>query len=139
MALFYMLMRAIAFALLKSATWKHRRAQAKLDKTDSLFREIEATCKAEEVAVGRPVNFASQFKLMKLYEMRDAANDRWKAAATRLSKRERLANWLKKLSGRKLPYAVGLVDMALGFTAYQWVVSDPDRLNQLSDLIAKLS
>ena len=138
MALFYMMMRAIAYALLKQATWKHRRAKTKLEKADQLFKDIENSCKAEEVTAGRPANFASQFKLMKLFEIRDGANDRWKAAASRLKNRQQFSTRLKKLSGRKMPYAVGLIDMALAFGGYQWLVSDPDRMNQISDLIARV-
>lgn len=138
MALFYLLMRAIAYAMLKTATWKHRRTKTKLEKADELFKRIENSCKAEEVANGRPANFASQFKLMKLFEFRDEANDRWKAAATRLKQRQRFTTRLKTVTGRKMPYAVGLVDMTLALVGYQWLISDPDRLNRLNDLIAQV-
>lgn len=138
MALLYGLLRAIAFALTKKATWKNRRAKSRLEKADKAFREIENACKAEEVASGRPANFASQFKLMKLFEVRDRANERWKIAANRMKKRTQLTNRLKGFSGRKLPYAIGLIDMGLGFSAYHWVISDPDRVELISQLVSKL-
>ena len=138
MALLYGLMRAIAFALLIKANWKHRRAKFRLEKADKAFREIENSCKAEEVASGRPANFASQFKLMKLFEVRDSTNERWKLAANRLNKREKFSAWLKSWNGKKVPYAFGLIDMALALSAHQWVTADPDRLETISRLLSTI-
>ena len=101
MALIYGLMRVIAFALLEKASWQHRRARTRLENADKKFCEIETSCKAEEVANGRPANFTSQFKLMKLFEVRDAASDRWKVAAKRLRKSERRSTWVKSWNGKK--------------------------------------
>lgn len=138
MALLYGLLRVIAFALMKKATWKHRRAKTRLEKADKSFREIENSCKAEEVASGRQANFASQFKMMKQFEVRDTANGRWKLAAKKMKKRVKLANWLKNVTGKKVPYAIGLVDMALAFGVYQWVISDPTRIQLISELASKV-
>ena len=138
MALLYGLLRVIAFALMKKATWKHKRAKSRLEKADKSFREIENACKAEEVASGRQANFASQFKMMKQFEIRDAANGRWKLAAKKMKKREKLAAWLKTATGKKVPYAFGLVDMALALGVYQWVIADPTRVQLISELVAKV-
>ena len=113
MALIYGFVRAVAVALTKMAAWRHGRAQSQLEKADKAFREIETSCKAEEVASGRAADFASQFQLMKQYETREAANARWKRAAMRLAKRQKVSNWLADFSGKKIPYSFGLVDMAL--------------------------
>ena len=135
MALVYLFLRAIAFALMKKADWKQRRAKSKLEKADKMFREIENACKAEEVRVGRPANFASQFKLMKLFEMRDAADDRWKSAAVRSKRRTRFSNWLAKASGKKLPYAFGVVDMVLGLQIFKIAEASDLDWNQLTSLM----
>ena len=138
MALIYGLIRAIAFALLKKASWKHNRTKARLEKADKAFRVIENSCKADEVASGRPANFASQFKLMKLFEARDAAELKWKAAANKLCKRQQRSSWLKNFSGRKIPYAVGLIDMAVGLSIYQWFVDNPEQWDRVADLVNKV-
>lgn len=138
MALLYGLLRVFAFALMKKATWKHRRAKSRLEKADKAFREIENACKAEEVASGRPANFASQFKMMKQFELRDAANGRWKLAAQKMKKREKVSNWLKTATGKKVPYAFGLVDMTLALGIYQWVIAEPTRVQLISELAAKV-
>lgn len=113
MALIYGLVRAIAVALTKMATWQHRRAMKQLENADATFRETETSCKAEEVSVGRPVDYPSQIKLLRQYEKREAAHVRWQKAANRLKKRKRVQHWLAELSGRKVPYTFGLIDMAL--------------------------
>lgn len=138
MALIYGLIRAIAFALLKTASWKHNRAKTKLERTDKAFSEIENSCKAEEVASGRPANFASQFKLMKLYEARDVADLKWKAAANKLQLRQRRSNWLKALTGRFIPYAVGLIDMTAAVGVYQWLENHPGQFAKVADLVSAL-
>ncbi len=138
MALLYGLMRVIAFALLQKATWTHRRAKSRLEAADKSFRKIENSCKAEEVASGRPANFASQFKLMKLYELRDLANQRWKLAANRMKKRQKLASGLKAWTGKKVPYVFGVIDMVLALYVHQWVLAEPERLELISQLVSKV-
>lgn len=113
MALIYALVRIIAVALYKLASWRHGRAKKQLEKADASFRKIESACKTDEVASGRPAEFMKQFNLMKEFEKRDKANQRWQKSAKRLNNRDRFASWLAGFTGRKLPYLVGLFDMAI--------------------------
>lgn len=138
MALIYGLVRAIAFALLKMATWKHNRAKARLEKADKAFRDIENSCKADEVASGRPASFTSQFKMMKLFEVRDAADSKWKSAIAKMQKRQRNSQWLKNFSGRKIPYIVGLIDMAGLFGIHQWFIDHPDQWGRVAELVKQV-
>lgn len=113
MALIYALVRIIAVALYKLASLRHGRAKKQLEKADASFRKIESACKTDEVASGRPAGFVNQFNLMKEFEKRDKANERWLKAAKRLNNRNRFSSWWAGLTGRKLPYLVGLFDMAI--------------------------
>lgn len=113
MALIYGLMRSLAVALYKYAAWRHNRAKTQFEKLDSDFRTLETDCKAEEVSVGRPVDFASQIQLLKQYEKREAARQNWMHSVKRLQKRTKLQRKIKSFSGRKIPYTFGLIDMAL--------------------------
>lgn len=119
MALIYALVRIIAVALYQLASWRHGSAKKRLEKADASFRKIESACKTDEVASGRPADFMNQFKLMQEFEKRDKANQRWLKAAKRLNNRNRFATWLAGLTGRKLPYLVGLFDMAIVELVYR--------------------
>ena len=138
MVLVYGLLRMVAVALTKLASWRHARAMKQLDVVDAQYREIENKCKAEEVAVGRPVDFASQFKLMREYEKREKANERWKRAATKLKKRKRLQETLAGFSGRKVPYSFGLVDMAIVLHALDYAYSKNFEWSMVTDYVASL-
>lgn len=138
MALIYALLRVVAFALTKLAARKHHRAKSRLEQADNTFREIETACKAEEVQLGRPANFASQFKLMKLFDVRDRANSRWQKAAIRWIRRKRLSSWLAGANGRKLPYAVGLFDMLAGLHLWQLLQQSQFDWSGVADLLSRL-
>lgn len=138
MALIYGLMRSLAVALCKIAAWRHKRAQSQFDKLDSDFRKAETECKAEEVHAGRPADLVSQIRLLKQYEKREEARQKWIAAANKLNKRKKLEKRIVGFNGRKIPYSFGLIDMALvmriaevGFrNGFQW--------SHISDFFAKL-
>ena len=112
MAFLYGLLRALATTLRKVAALRHTRAKDRYEDAEQTFRIIEADCKAYEVQVGRTNAFGSQLKLLKAYEAKETLRARWIRAAQKLEARNRQADWLKSLSGRKLPYTFGLVDMA---------------------------
>ncbi|MEM9413222.1 MAG: hypothetical protein AAGA30_19085 [Planctomycetota bacterium] len=95
MALIYLFLRAIAFALLKKATWTHRRVKSQLELADEAFRKSESCCQAQEVESGRASELPFQFKMLKLYEVRDQANEHWKRAALRMNRREKFEMGLK--------------------------------------------
>lgn len=120
-ALIYGLVRSLAVALIKWSEWRHKRAKNKLEKADKEFREVEQSCKADEVEVGRPVDYFAQLQLLKLYEIREKANAHWKRAATKLAIRKLWQKRVAAFSGRKLPYTLGLVDMALAMKVFEFV------------------
>jgi len=137
MALIYGLVRAIAVAFAKTAAWRHARVQKQFDQADKTFRETETSCKAEEVVAGRPVDFASQFQLLKRFEKREVINDRWKRSAAKLAKRQDFANRLDEFSGKKLPYSFGLVDMALALKIVELTYEKHIDLSMVGELIQR--
>ena len=138
MALIYVMLRALAFVLMKKADWKQNRAKNRLERADKAFKEIENACKAEEVRVGRPANFASQFKLMKEFEVRDVADQKWKKAANKYKKRARFNSLLAKSKGRILPYAVGLVDMVLALSLSSHLEQSGWDWQRISDALSSI-
>ena len=113
MALLYGMFCSWIVVLRKLAAWKHNRLKTKYESVDKAFRALERECKNDEVAVGRPAAYSLQLKLMKLYEALDLAKQRWIKSKRKLAKREQLSEKVKSLSGRKIPYTFGLLDMAI--------------------------
>ena len=138
MALIYGLMRAVAAAMTRLAMWQNHRAMKKLEVADSQFRKIETDCKADEVAVGRPADYPTQIRLLREFEKREAAHVSWTRATNRLKKRKRFQRWLVKLSGRKIPYTFGLIDMALGMKLIEVAYRHHWNFNVMSDWVAGL-
>lgn len=113
MAILYGLLRALVSMTCLVASAGHTRARKRYERLDAAFQERENECKAHEVAVGRPADYAAQLRLLKAFEEKERARKSWVRAARVLETRRRRADWLKSLSGRKVPYTFGLVDMAL--------------------------
>jgi hypothetical protein len=112
MAFLYGLLRALAAAMRAVAALRHKRAKRSYERSEQAFQSLETECKAHEVRVGRPTDFGAQLRLLKAYEAKERDRARWVRAAHRLEARTGRERWLKDLSGRKLPYSFGLVDMA---------------------------
>jgi len=112
-ALVYTMLCSWIVILRKLASRKHNRLKARYEQADKAFRKLERECKNDEVAVGRPAEYAAQLKLMKLYEALESAKKRWRLSKTKLNKRQNLEDKLKALRGRKIPYSFGLLDMAI--------------------------
>lgn len=128
MAFLYGLLRAAAAAMRLVASRLHARAKKRYENMERKFSLIEDDCKAYEVRVGSPARYNAQLRLLKAYETKERARTKWMRAANRLERRQRREQWLKELSGKKLPYSFGLVDMALvmhaldrlsGFTVFE--------------------
>lgn len=115
MALLYALICSWAVVLRKFAARKHTRLKRAYDQIDTAFRTLEQECKSHEVAIGSPADYHSQMKLLRLFDHKEKARERWIAAGNKLKKRKRRERKLRKFSGRKLPYTFGLLDMALLF------------------------
>jgi hypothetical protein len=115
MALLYAMLCGWVVVLRKFASRKHDRLKKKYEGADKAFRCVERDCKNDEVAVGRPVAYAAQFKLMKLYEKLEAAKKSWIASKQKLDKRDKMVAKINSLKGRKVPYTFGLLDMAILF------------------------
>lgn len=125
MAFLYGLLRAAAAAMRLVASRSHARAKKRYELTERKFSQVEGDCKAHEVRVGSPAGYNAQLRLLKAYETKERARGKWMRAANRLERRKRRELWLKELSGKKLPYTFGLVDMAL-------VMHALDRFGRLS-------
>ena len=113
MAFLYGLLRAAAAAMRLVASHSHARAKKRYELKELKFSQVESDCKAHEVRVGSPAGYNAQLRLLKAYENKERARGKWLRAANRLERRKRREQWLKELSGKKLPYTFGLVDMAL--------------------------
>ena len=116
MVLLYGMLRIVAAAFRQLASWKHARSKRLYERDELAFQEVEGDCKSHEVRVGRPVDYRSQLHLLKAFEVKEAARQRWMAALKTLDAWKRREAWLKEVSGKKLPYSFGLVDMALLMT-----------------------
>lgn len=138
MALIYGLMRSLAVALFKYAAWQHNRIKRQFEKLDADFRLLETDCKAEEVRLGRPVDFASQLKLLKQFEKREAARQTWIRSSKKMQKRKKLASKVRSFSGRKLPYTFGLIDMALLMRLIEVGYRNGFQWSNITDYVARL-
>lgn len=112
MMLLYGLLRGFSAIVRRLAEWKHGRMQNAYELAESSFRSLENDCKADEVALGRPVDYAAQLKLLKAYENREAAKARWVSAANRLTSHKSVDGTVRKFSAMRMPYTFGLIDMA---------------------------
>ncbi len=115
MALLYALICSWAVVLSKFAAKKHNRLRKVYDRHDSAFKKLEQECKSHEVSIGSPADYHSQMRLLRLFDTKEQARERWVAAGTKLKKRKQRQRKLRKFSGRKLPYTFGLFDMAILF------------------------
>lgn len=113
MALIYGFIRGVAFTLRKLAEWKHARVQRVYEQLEESFSQLDGDRKLEEAGTGQPVSYALQFKLLKNFEAKEQARQKWVAAANRLTNRQNIEGKIQRFSGLKLPYTFGLVDMAL--------------------------
>ncbi|MFK7765876.1 MAG: hypothetical protein AB8B55_01450 [Mariniblastus sp.] len=113
MALLFGMFSSWVLVLRKLAARKHNRLKKKYESADKIFRKVERDCKNDEVAVGRPGSYSSQLRLIKLYDSVDNAKTKWIASKQKLNKRKNFEKRLKTLRGRKVPYAIGLLDMAI--------------------------
>lgn len=112
MAFVYGLLRALATGLRLLASARQARLKKRYERTETVFQELETDCKLSEVELGRPANFGAQLRLLKAYDAKEKARSRWMRAALRLENSKVREAWLKELRGRKIPYTLGLVDMA---------------------------
>jgi hypothetical protein len=112
MAFLYGLLRALATGLRMLASGRQAHYKKRYERAENDFQGLEAECKAHEVEIGRPVNFSAQFRLMKAFEAKEKAREQWMRAARRLANFTVREDWLKDLRGRKIPYTLGLFDMA---------------------------
>lgn len=138
MVLIYKLVCTIAVVLAKFSAWRTARAKTKLENETERFKKVESQCKADEVETGRSSDVASQLRLIKQFEKREVANEHWKRRAIVSAKYRRIANWLSNFSGRKLPYATGLLDMAIGLKMLEAFLGSPVTWELLVQQIAQI-
>jgi hypothetical protein len=113
MALIYGFIRSIVYALRKLAERRHARVKRVYEEQEESFSRLDGERKLEEVGTGRPVDYALQFRLLKSFEAKEQARQKWVAAAERMNRRLRLESKVQQFSGLRLPYTFGLIDMAL--------------------------
>ena len=112
MMLLYGFLRGISAILRRAAEWKHGRTRKAYECAETAFGELETSCKADEVAFGRPLDYAQQLRLLKAYERREVAKERWVRAAERMNRRKNVDGKVRSLSEMRLPYTFALIDMA---------------------------
>lgn len=115
MAFLYGLIRTLAALLRRAATVKHLRAQRTYEQFQGAFDELERECKAHEVRLGRPVDYAAQLRLLKAFEVKEKARLKWVTAAHKMNARQAWENRIRAFHGKKLPYTFGVIDMAAVF------------------------
>lgn len=88
MLLIYGFIRGVAYALRKLAEMRHKRVQYTYERHEENFTQLDGDRKLEEVGSGQPVGYALQYKLLKSYEAKEKARQKWVIAANRLTNRE---------------------------------------------------
>lgn len=135
MIFFYSLVRGWVGLLRWIASARHSSTQRRYEQLQGEFERAEIDCKSTEVAVGRPMDYAAQLRLLKLFEAAEAARLTWVHRANKLNTWKLWEERIVAFRGRKLPYSFGLIDMAL-------IMQAVDRLGvglgsaQLSDWIS---
>lgn len=112
MMLLYGLLCSISAFTRRLAEWKHARLRKAYESAETSFRDLENVCKADEVTLGRPVDYASQLRLLKAYEKRELAKTRWAKAAGAANSRKSVDRQVKSFRSMRMPYTFGLIDMA---------------------------
>lgn len=126
MMLLYGVVRCIASALRWKAQRAHNRAKAVYETLQSAFNAVENECKAEEVAIGRPVDYTSQLRLLKAFEKSEDSRRRWVRSTGVLAKREKLAERVNGFQNARLPYTFGLIDMTVVSRAFEYFGLTPE-------------
>lgn len=138
MVLIYGMVCAVAVALAKFAAWQLSKAKQRLETEDALFNELELICKSDEVETGQAAGLTAQLRLMKQFEKREVANSKWKRRAVVSARYQRVAGWLAGLSGKKLPYMMGLLDMAFAIKVLESFMGSPVNWESLSNLVTQV-
>jgi len=112
MMLLYGVLRGISAFIRRLAEWKHDRMQKAYETAEVTFRDLETSCKAHEVALGRPLDSAQHFRLLKAYERREIARDKWVESAENVTSQKNVEGKVRSFSSMRLPYTFGLLDMA---------------------------
>lgn len=112
MMLLYGVIRSMSAILRRYVEWMQARAQRSYELAETAFHELESNCKADEVALGRPWDYAAQLKLLKAYERREAAKQRWVRASERRNRSRSAEARVRRFSEMRLPYTFGMIDMA---------------------------
>jgi hypothetical protein len=107
--------------------WFAKRAY---EKVESEFREVERTCKLDEVQLGRPVDYAGQLRLLKAFEARERQKSRWTSAVQSLAGANRAWTSLRGFQGRRTSYLSGVLDVGLLWYGHQ-------KLTQLAEFSAQ--
>ena len=118
MAILYGLISSMLSMLRKMTQWRHDRLQRRYEQLDGEFNKLERNCKAEEVRLGRAVDYRSQLELLKGYDAKEEARRLWVYMAGKLSSRKRWESRLREFSGRKLPYSLGMIDTMLAMRLF---------------------
>ena len=113
MVFVFSLIRGLAAVFRLLAASRHNRAQAVYEQRQTAFKKAEQDCKADEVRLGRPMDYAGQLRLLKLYEAAETARQIWVRRANVLNRWKSREAVLLGFRGRKLPYTFGMVDMAM--------------------------
>ena len=112
MMLLYGVIRSMSAILRRYVEWMQARAERAYERTETAFQSLENSCKADEVTLGRPWDYAGQLKLLKAYEVRELAKQRWVRATERRNRSRSAEAGVRRFSEMRLPYTFGLIDMA---------------------------
>ncbi|MFK7821341.1 MAG: hypothetical protein AB8G99_21680 [Planctomycetaceae bacterium] len=120
-----MLLYGLVRGLVSVLRWKARRAQVRAkalyEQLKSAFESIETDCKAEEVSLGRPVDYTSQLRLLKAFEKSETARQQWLRTEKRVENRKKLTERVNGFQNARLPYTFGLIDMTVVMRAIEYL------------------
>lgn len=77
------------------------------------YDNVEADVKLDQVAYNGRLPTEVQLKLMRFYNRKEDARQKWIAAENRLKGMTNRVEGLRAFQSKKVPYAAGFVDMAL--------------------------
>lgn len=126
MMVLYGLVRCIAVALRWKAARAHAWAKTAYEAFEESFKAVEVACKAEEVELGRPVDYGVQLRLLRSFERAEKARQRWVRSAHRLAKREAFVSRVQGFENARVPYTFGLIDMTVVMRALDYFGMTPE-------------
>ena len=140
MILVYAAACAAVLAWRLRARWRAWSAKRAYERVETAFRDIERVCKADEVQLGRPVDYAEQLRLLKAFDLRERGRMRWTKSVNVVARTNRWWSLLKGFHGRRTSYLSGALDVGMVWYLQRNLASliDSAQLEPWFDVVKRL-